>query len=567
MAAIWEGIPFVGPVFGGVADVVQNLTLEGAKMAGTGLDALANAAVGQDRKERGLTELPTWCVDKLSDKDMLVRSAEEIVRGAGDTPLAELFGEALRRVLNSPRSILGATSGVLAAALANVGQLGILHRGIFSNEINAATLGLVWNNFDGLVSFLVDLAECVKCYASASSLDGKARQGSPHGRYNEFDMSQPMNRHSIICQIQRLVKSTIFILRQTATPAKFGDINMTKETTLRSDDYESGTVLEVRPSGWQRVVGQSQERPWVRLPTGAGLEERCSRSDEPPKVTNEKWFFVNGIATELFWLHLACKKLAEKYSREITGVYNRGDGILWDLIECAGERDASGKCSAKSQKKIIERTESSKMAQESLKKQLQVALEEGRGSRYAHIVVIAHSQGCLLLRLALEELIISACQDTGNIRRTMLDRLCVFTFGNPSVDWKLECDSNKPIERLKNSKQDDNVDLGFLSSHVLCTEHFANETDFVAKLGVLSEHKNQQDSGYEEECLFVNRGRDWIGHLFGTQYSLDYTDYKDQKKGEQTGDEGQVTGGKSLLLTCQDGVSIQDARNRLMSRR
>ncbi|KAJ9657255.1 hypothetical protein H2201_008236 [Coniosporium apollinis] len=334
---------------------------------------------------------------------------------------------------------------------------------------------------------------------------------------------------------------------------------MTETTTLKSDVHELETVLEVRPSGWQRVahpkIGQ-----WARLPTSPTVEAEFTptkdspeeKEDEKPKVKTEKWFFVNGVATELYWLRLACKKLAKWSSREITGVYNRGDGILWDLIECAGERDATGIGHAASQRELIERTESSMRAQKLLKKQLETALlaptKDGKG--FAHIVMIAHSQGCLVLRLALEELV---AEDCPGIRKSMLQRLCVFTFGNPSVDWKLdEPDSISPFNQDQGEKG-----VRHLSSHVLHTEHFANKLDFVAKLGVISEHK-QESSGYEQNCVFVNKESDWIGHLFGTQYSLDKQHYKDEK----AVDSDPMTGDKSWLLNCGGGGLIADARTK-----
>ncbi|KAK2132133.1 hypothetical protein NOF04DRAFT_1211427 [Fusarium oxysporum II5] len=567
MAAFWEQIPFIGHPLGKFANGIENKVFGGAGLAGGALNTVADFTVGKERKERILTEVPTWCVETFGDQNKIVQSANEIIRNADDTPLAELVGEVLRRfpalidtlsilpeikrpatkqvdeVIQGSLKLISSAADlvrpellletlvkvartVLAAVLAKVGQVRIIQGGIFSNDINAATLGLVWSNVGELASFFVDLAECAKCYASASSLDGKDGRNSPHGQDNEFDVSQAMNRHAIICQVQRLAKSTIFILKRMAVPTRFIDIDMTRETTLKSDDHDSGTVLEVRPSGWQRVV------------------------------TNEKWLFVNGIATELFWLHLACKKLAKWYSREITGVYNRGDGILWDLIECAGERDAQGRGRAESQKELIQRTRSSMDAQRKLEKQLRAALgQTGEGKKYAHVVVIAHSQGCLLLRLALEELVTADLPDMDNFRKTMLDRLCVFTFGNPSVDWKLKRDSIMNIQPLRNSEQElKDLDLTLLSSHVLRTEHFANKVDFVAKLGVISEHK-QADSGYAQECVFVNREEDWIGHLFGTQYSLDYSHYR----GEHADNNDEVTGDRSWLLACRDGVSVKNA--------
>ncbi|KAL2138286.1 hypothetical protein VTI28DRAFT_7150 [Corynascus sepedonium] len=614
MAAFWEQIPLAGPLFGAVADSVENVALGTGLVMVTGLNAAADTVFGKERKQRGITEIPAWFVDKFSDKNQLVRTAKETVQDADDRPLAELTKAALSRF----RSILGGVSAtvhelkageleelirglwdliglvahkvnpeallkelpdlprkVVRAALGRVGRSGIIQGAIFSNEINAATIGLVWNHLDELINFFLDLVECAKCYAPGSSLDGKAAAADTHGRYNELDMSQPMNRHAVICQIQRLVKSIILILQQSATAAKLDEINMTEQTSLKSDDFGLGTVLEVRPSGWQRLIdpGSEKQRLWARLPTspGAKPEKLCAKSklsDKPPKVTNEKWFFINGIATELFWLHLACEKLARHFQREITGVFNRGDGILWDLIECAGERNSNGESSAGSQKRLIQRTASSREAQRKLKEQLHNALMQASGGdTYEHVVVIAHSQGCLVLRLALEEMITSASSntDSNNIRRAMLERLCVFTFGNPSVDWRLDWDSNGPLEPLKDSKQmDETVDLAFLSSHVLCTEHFANKADFVAKLGVLSEHKDQVKSGYERERVFINSEEDWVGHLFGTQYSLDPGHYMVERTGEQgENDVAGVTGETSVLFKCQGGDSIAEARKRV----
>ncbi|KAL2171519.1 hypothetical protein VTG60DRAFT_2687 [Thermothelomyces hinnuleus] len=637
MSPPWEKIPFIGPILGSLADGTQNQAIQLGEQVGTAASVVADAIIGKERKERAVTAVPAWLVDKFADKDRIVQAASETVRDAADDSLVQLSVQVLQRwrpiqdgatdaieraqdaevesILRclwglvtsisekvSPRKLLKALPElprlVLETALGTVGRLGVLRGGILSNEINVATLGLVWNHFDELVKFFVDLIECVKCYAPASSLDGRAAQGDPHGPYNELDLSQPMNRHAVACQLQRLVKSAVFILKRAAAPVKFEQIDMTKETILPSDDCDLGTLIEVRPSGWQCVVEPGMpQRPWTRLPPssfpassppspsswkaggggppgeppgGGPVAERlgpgAQPSGEPPQVTREKWFFVNGIATELFWLHLACEKLAKRYSREVTGVFNRGDGILWDLIECAGERDARGVGSAGSQRAATNRTKSSRMAQEKLEEQLRAALRQaGEGKAYDHVVVIAHSQGCLLLRLALEELILSAGKDSGgadDIRRTMLDRLFVFTFGSPSVDWRLGQDEDGAFPApLRGTKQEKpGTDLGFLSSHVLCTEHFANAADFVAKLGVLSKHKDEHDSGYESDSVFVNRGKDWVGHLFGTQYSLESRHYGAEKGPEKKiGRVAQMAGFRSVLLNCQGGTSIRDA--------
>lgn len=53
-------------------------------------------------------------------------------------------------------------------------------------------------------------------------------------------------------------------------------------------------------------------------------------------------------------------------------------------------------------------------------------------------------------------------------RRIIKERLRIFIFGNPSVDWKVK-------NRTEHS----------LSKYVNTTEHFANETDFAAMLRVV----------------------------------------------------------------------------------
>jgi hypothetical protein len=271
----------------------------------------------------------------------------------------------------------------------------------------------------------------------------------------------------------------------------------------------------------------------------------------PPSETQggpkEKWLFVNGIAGELSWLRLACEKLAERYSRGVTGIFNRGDGILWDLVECAGERSAQGTGSAASQKRLVQRTMSSLYAQKALKHELEKALND---DGTAHVVMIAHSQGCLLLRLVLEELVNGDDKDdedeerSERLRNAMQTRLCVFTFGNPSLDWKLERTAHDPSEELEGQSSAQRSD--HLSLYVLRTEHFANKDDFVAKLGVLSvrDEEQSQNSGYLDSPVFINSKDEWQGHFFGAQYSLNDTDYG--------GDEGET----SWLLTCQSGQPI-----------
>ncbi|KAK9327211.1 hypothetical protein V1520DRAFT_349429 [Lipomyces starkeyi] len=78
-------------------------------------------------------------------------------------------------------------------------------------------------------------------------------------------------------------------------------------------------------------------------------------------------------------------------------------------------------------------------------------------------------------------------------------------------------DDKHPTKQLE---PQNSGDIAHLSSYVLLKEHFANKEDFVAKLRVLSE-KKPENSGYLNDYVFINENEEWIGHLFGTQYSLE----------------------------------------------
>jgi hypothetical protein len=529
-----------------------NLIEDGLNFGG----GLVSGLVGGTRNL--VTDLSTTAVDIFGEKDKLIRKATDIFTGADDESRRRLVDEVLRRspglinpgtFLEAGRSLCGMISeqvkartadqllkdiincslelaesavdlvtpdlllrivkkitiAILGAFIGTVGSLPFIKDAVFSNDINAATLGLIWSNWADLARFIVDLVECTKCYVPNDWREGVALSNESRVQANELDFSKPMNRHAAICQLQRLALSIIFILTEMTkrvditTMNESDRIEMTQTTMLQSD-AKSELITETAPR--------------------TKLEE--------------KWLFVNGIAGEYHWTRLACQKLARQYSREITGIFNRGDGILWDLVECAGERSAQGKGNARSQKQLIKRTESSRDAQEVLKKKLSQALDGGKG----HIVMIAHSQGCLLLRLVLEELL--TCKE--KYRHTMGERLCVFTFGNPSVDWAMDdCVNSKSLrpEGCNFCAIGEDV-CRSLETHVLHTEHFANSEDFVAKLGVLSK-SNLSRTGYGH--VFINTKDSWKnGHLFGSQYSLNSGDYG--------------SGQDSWLLDCRKGKSI-----------
>ncbi|KAH8654302.1 hypothetical protein BGZ61DRAFT_511002 [Ilyonectria robusta] len=361
---------------------------------------------------------------------------------------------------------------LVAIGQTDFAQALLIWRETFANDANGQTLTFILERKSDLALFLIGLIE------PANSMLQHFRWMAARTAKTHTGDTTPTTTKSL---------SHIFLMGKQNRSLDQLPIN----TTLRSDFGNNGTVI---------------------LPPALTI-----RAPENTPNHGEQWLFVNGIGGEYFWLRLYCEKLRDIFNRDIRGVFNRSDGILWDLIECAGERAIGG-----GQNTLIERTPSSMAAQGALSRELSAALQNEGSNGY--IVMIAYSQGCLLLRLVLQKILRNKIH--GDAMRA---RLRVFTFGNPSIDWM-------GTDALGNRVP--------LCEHVNCTEHFANERDFVAQLGVLrmDQEDDLRDLGYlhEESSLFINRGEDWIGHLFGTQYSLRSQDY--------------VDGDRSRLFACAGGT-------------
>ncbi|CAI6092759.1 unnamed protein product [Clonostachys chloroleuca] len=312
--------------------------------------------------------------------------------------------------------------------------------------------------------------------------------------YNEFDLRREQNRYALAYQVQRVGLTFINILQMGRKTPPWGLNNLEMNVRLSSDFDANGNS----PS-----------------PTYISRLEETLKSPR-----NEKWLFINGIANELTWFQRSCDKIRDTFKREVHAIYNRSDGILWDLIECCGERSAVRKRS----NELIERTYSSRAAQECLEKELTDALWPTDSSASDKVIMIAHSQGCLILRLVLQKLVSE--NPVGSQRmRDMKKRLRVFTFGNPSIDWLATTSIGEPAQSL--------------GEYASVTEHFAHEVDFVARLGIVT-HSVDPDSGYDADSIFYSKkGR---GHLFGAHYPLAENAY--------------INAGRSKLLSAVDGRAI-----------
>jgi hypothetical protein len=507
----------IGIVGGAIGDVTNGVI--------GGVDVVVE---GVTRPFRPFTTWPAeFFGEYLADRNKILEIATEIFNEADGARQERLIDSVLERApdkisagrLASVLEILTTTLGriqharvvsiaknvgkaILDGFTAYVADIPLFRDAVFSNPINMATLHLIWSSLPGLIRFFMDLVECTKISPSNASRDEPELDDTTkkHGQYNELDFSSRMNRHAATCQLQRLILSVVYIWERLR--ANVDAFDMSEKTKLEID---------------------MQDPESIGAEAGAMTTERFSDKAKKAKksIKMERWLFINGIAGEYHWTRLGCEKLAKQFGRDVEGVMNRGDGILWDLIECAGERTAG------SQRDLILSTTSSKDAQAKLVAQLIHALDQ---NEVTHVVIVAHSQGCLILRLALDDLIAARQPATDGIDRTgpLKDKLCVFTFGNPSVDWERDTSSEAQM----------------LSDFVLRTEHFANEKDFVAKLGVLAESVDRERYG----MIFKNPTQ--AGHLFGAQYSLDKQAYP-----ENSAD--------SWLLDCKNKSMAQIQKERL----
>ncbi|KAJ4176708.1 hypothetical protein NW767_015353 [Fusarium falciforme] len=410
------------------------------------------------------------CALSVRAADVFLKYATDVFTAAGDAAVADAI---LQVIHHSLQPMTQSLSGAV-----------LIWRGIFTNGTNEDTLGFILNHLYDLLWFLYDLVRPENVIPGYPAVDGAIKNRADEfsgidNPYNELDLRLAQNRHAIICQVQRVALTLIAILkmgREHVPPSGLGNLHM--NVSLPSDFDMDGNPPP--PTYVSRLEGGPESPP------------------------NEKWLFINGIANEFVWFQRSCDKIRDTFQREVKGIYNRSNGILWDLIECCGEHST-----ARSENALIARTQSSKAAQKSLERELRDALWPIDRSAPDTVVVIAHSQGCLLLRLALQTLVREDPSDSQR-RRDMKERLRVFTFGNPSIDWRVICGTEQSLSEYANA-----------------TEHFAHKVDFVAMLGVVT-HRDDQGSGYDKDLVFYSKeGR---AHLFGAHYPLGAEAYDNGEK-------------------------------------
>jgi len=380
-------------------------------------------------------------------------------------------------------AVLALSQRVIKALIQSLSGVVIVVKGIFTNETSPELVRFMVDNLYDLLTFTYDLVR-----PSGVITTGTPGQ-APENLYWELNPAVPENRQAIGAQFKRVlltIRNIIYLGTQPVIPVSLDKVPMNIEL---DSDFDA--------------AGKPPSPTYVASFNGGAS----------PALSDEKWIFINGIGNERVWFESACHKLREAFQREVTGVYNRSDGILWDMIQCFGEHSAvsSTITGLANNNTLIQRTKSSTDAQKALEHEIRSALWPKDGSTPPQkLVLLCHSQGCLLTRLTLQALV-EENREGSQRRADMREKLRVFPFANPSMDWRV-VDNNGHTQSLGNF------------AHT--TEHFAHERDFVAMLGVVS-HLDNPKLGFRNDTSEVYLSKAGVGHLFGAHYSLNPEDYVD----------------------------------------
>ncbi|RPA96473.1 hypothetical protein L873DRAFT_1845397 [Choiromyces venosus 120613-1] len=201
---------------------------------------------------------------------------------------------------------------------------------------------------------------------------------------------------------------------------------------------------------------------------------------------DENWVFVNGVAAGNHWLQANVDMISEIFGRPVIGIHNRTYGTVFDLVECLVQRCFSYA------------TKDTRVLYDHLKS---VLLD----NNIRKCVVIAHSQGGIILSTALDSLF-------ADVPSGAFEKMEIYTFGCAANHF------NNPIRFVPSSFQQQTpltnpqAPEERLIKHI---EHYCNEHDFVARFGALHFAKDKLSNRFVGK-VFENKGHG--GHLLNQHY-------------------------------------------------
>ena len=288
----------------------------------------------------------------------------------------------------------------------------------------------------------------------------------------------------------------------------------------------------VTPPGWARTFSPAfiNRRFWRPTSFFRQPDEYGGVSSFP----GEHWFFINGIATNEDVAKLNGAFLAHLFHRPVTVIQNATNSWPVDIFECAIGKGFKDDPDNADQKTMTEPAWRATAA-------ILEALNAGQTRR---VVVIAHSQGTIILANVLRavakalrskqarqkkprwhpftnELMGEVKTETEKIlRNNLAHSLSEFARGGP--DKALERLSKLEIYTFANCA--DKMCYVYPSRQVPYMEHFANEQDIVARLGILSPMRDGAKPLIEIDGPLFEQKAAW-GHLLNEHYLNPIDDY------------------------------------------
>jgi hypothetical protein len=245
---------------------------------------------------------------------------------------------------------------------------------------------------------------------------------------------------------------------------------------------------------------------------------------------NEHWFFINGIATNADVAHYNSAYLAHLFHRPVTVVQNATCSLTADLLECM-----VGKGLQLCDKSIM--TEPAWRAAAAI-------LEALNSIAIKHVIVIAHSQGTIIMSNVLTVIGEALKSDLAQqeepmwhsfirelmgtvetesqkvLRNSLAHALAEFTRDRSAHVM----DRLKKLEIFTFANCADKMRYVHTSQSIPYMEHFANELDWVARLGILSPLRGDSEATIEIDGPVFEQKGEW-GHLLNEHYLTAIDDY------------------------------------------
>ncbi|KAF2468135.1 uncharacterized protein BDR25DRAFT_290743 [Lindgomyces ingoldianus] len=212
------------------------------------------------------------------------------------------------------------------------------------------------------------------------------------------------------------------------------------------------------------------------------LMSTVNLGDDALKHGDECWIYLNGVSVGKHWLRGNLNRLALTFRRPVVGVHNRTWGIVFDLVQCIIERNF---CYA---------TVDIRNAYQLIKSCL---LDEKNNK----VILILHSQGGIEGGLILDWLLCELPHD-------IIHKLEIYTFGCAANHFN---NPHRTSASMAAASQKSSSTSG-IDKAVRHIEHYAHDSEFVARWGVLSfTHLRNRYMGR----VFICSG---MGHLLNQHY-------------------------------------------------